>query len=99
MKFSELSVGEQFKLHRRGTLLTKTGSKTFVTPEGNDQRITPETEVLTPDGISIRLSTPPATTNPFGARNKVDFQEGYVRMDGAFTEVQLEAVLARLRQK
>jgi hypothetical protein len=39
------------------------------------------------------------TTDPFGASNRVDFQQGYVRMDGSFTEAQLEAVLAGMKGK
>ena len=54
-------------------------------------------------GDRFRFDEPVAevapTTDLFGASNRVDFQQGYVRMDGSFTEAQLEAVLAGMKGK
>lgn len=97
MKFSDLEVGAQFRLHHRGTLLTKTGRSTYATALASDQKIAADTTVLTPEGYSSELGPEPAAAaNPFGDRNKVDFQHGYVRLDGAFTPEQLEAVLSAM---
>lgn len=91
MKFSELSKGERFRLHRRGTLLTKTGPTTYSSDRMTGLEAAPDASVL-----PATESMPVAAPDPFGASNRVEFKRGTVSMVGTFTREQLEAVLAAM---
>jgi hypothetical protein len=41
----------------------------------------------------------PPRVDPYGDTNKVDFQKGWVRLEGVFTAEQLKAVLAELAKR
>jgi hypothetical protein len=52
------------------------------------QAAAPDSEVLPED---FAIPETPKAANPYGANNKVAFQKGWVRLDGAFTADQLVA--------
>jgi hypothetical protein len=96
MKFRDLPVGASFRFFRRGLLLTKTSAKTYASEQaGMHQSAVPDSEVLPED---FAIPEPPKAAAPYGESNKVAFQKGWVRLDGAFTAEQLEAVLADLKK-
>lgn len=96
MKFSELATGDRFRFFRRGLLLTKDSSSTYSSGPGHSAKADPTAEVLPEiDDEAVAEAAPP--TDPFGARNRVDFQQGYARLDGSFTKAQLEAVLSAMK--
>jgi hypothetical protein len=101
VKFHELPVGAHFRFFRRGLLLTKTGDRTYTyAPEQagvQKQKVDPDASVLPEDEFAI--SGPPKEADPYGENNKVAFQKGWVRLDGAFTASQIEAVLAELKER
>ncbi|MDL9996974.1 hypothetical protein QTI24_00055 [Variovorax sp. J22P240] len=98
MKFMDLATGDRFRFFRRGLLLAKDSRITYSSGPGHSAKADPSAEVLPEvDDEPVAKDTPPA--DPFGARNRVDFQQGYVRLDGSFTEVQLEAVLIAMKGK
>lgn len=98
MKFTELGTGDRFRFFRRGLVLTKDSSSTYSSGPGHSAKAVPNAEVLPEiDDEPDPVAGQPA--DPFGARNRVDFQQGYVRMDGSFTKEQLEAVLAAMKGK
>jgi hypothetical protein len=96
MKFSELKVGDRFRFFRRGTLLTKTGARGYSSDKMHGLKAEPDAEVLPEVDRAVAAATS-APADPFGASNRVDFQQGYVRLDGAFRAAQLEAVLAAMK--
>ena len=55
---------------------------------GMHQAAAPDSEVLPED---FAIPETPKAANPYGANNKVAFQKGWVRLDGAFTADQLVA--------
>ena len=95
MKFKELAKGDRFRFFRRGTLLTKTGASTYSSDKMRDLKAEPDAEVL-PEVEQV-AAIAPQPADLFGASNRVDFQQGHVRLDGTFSVAQLEAVLAALK--
>jgi hypothetical protein len=96
MKFSELAKGDRFRFFRRGTLLTKTGATTYASDKMRALTTEPDADVL-PE-TEKPTAAAPAPADPYGARNLVEFQKDWVRLDGAFTAEQLAAVLANMHR-
>jgi hypothetical protein len=95
MKFSELSIGDRFRFFRRGTLLTKTGATSYASDQMRGLKVELGAIVLPEISAPAAASAP---ADPYGASNLVEFQKGWVRLDGVFTAEQLGAVLANMQR-
>jgi hypothetical protein len=97
VKFGELKVGAQFRFFRRGTLLTKSGRRTY-TPADSETKCpcAVDVEVIAEE---IDEPAPPPEPDMPGYGGYVDFIADRVVLDGTFDLAELTRVVEELKTR